>query len=175
MKLLLLVGWCWLASFGGAVGGRQAPEAPIHFQITNAGFTVEGTLSGLEARGQFDPAHLAQASIRASVPVSSLQTGVGLRDRHLQKADYFDAARYPAITLQSKSFRRLAAGQYEGLFVLTMKGVSHDVTLPFTVSPTQELRGTFRLNRLDYGVGKKSLLLANEVTISIVAKLAVAQ
>ncbi|MVN78196.1 YceI family protein [Hymenobacter sp. HMF4947] len=173
MMFKLLLALCGLGGLlaGGPGGRRQAPEAAIRFQIVNAGFTVTGTLTGLEATGQFDPAHLAQAHIQASVPVSSIQTGISLRDRHLQKPDYFDAEKYPTITMQSTSFRQTGREQYEGSFVLTMKGISHEVQLPFTVSATQEFRGSFRLNRLDYNLGKTSLILANDVTVSISGKL----
>ncbi len=49
------------------LGGRsQAPptEPAVRFEIVNAGFTVRGTLGGLVATGQFDPAQLAQATCK---------------------------------------------------------------------------------------------------------------
>lgn len=169
MRLLLLLGWL-LASW--PAGERQVKAADIRFQIVNAGFTVNGTLAGLEATVQFDPAHPEQAHMRATVPVGTIQTGIGLRDKHLQKPDYFDAEKFPTITLESRSFRQLGPARYEGLFALTMKGVTHEVALPFTASAARELRGTLRVNRLDYGIGKESLVLANEVLISLVVPLA---
>ncbi|MFD1467892.1 YceI family protein [Hymenobacter caeli] len=142
MKLLVGLGWlCWLLA-GAPASSRQVKESVISFQIVNAGFTVEGTLAGLEATVQFDPAHLDQARIRASVPVSTIHTGIGLRDKHLQKPDWFDAEKYPTIALQSTAFRKTGPGQYEGTFALTMKGIAHDVKLPFTVSAANEFRGT---------------------------------
>ena len=70
MKLFVALSWLgWLLHF--PAGERQVKESAVTFQISNAGFTVDGTLSGLEATVQFDPAHLPQAVIRASVPVNS--------------------------------------------------------------------------------------------------------
>ena len=162
----------WLLLGATPAPGPKIAESELRFQINNAGLTVDGTLTGLMADIDFDPAHPEQAHILASAPVSSIQTGISLRDKHLQKPDYFDAEKYPAITLQSKTIRQTAVGQYEGLFALTMKGVTHDVTLPFTVSAAREFRGQFKLNRLDFGIGKSSLILSKEVTISIRVKLA---
>lgn len=173
MMLSFLLAFSWLASLvaNPLAGGHQGPPAEIHFQIVNAGLTVDGALTGLTATGQFDPAHPEQASVRASVPVSTIQTGIGLRDKHLQKPDYFDAEKYPTITMQSVSFRKAGGEQYEGTFTLTMKGISHEVKLPFTVSPAHEFQGQFRINRLDYNLGKSSLILANEVLIIVKTRL----
>lgn len=171
MKLLFSISWlCWLL-LGAPAAERQVKESEITFQIVNAGLTVDGTLAGLEATVQFDPSHLDQASMRASVPVSSIKTGISLRDQHLQKPDYFDAAKYPAITMQSTAFRQTGPNQYEGTFTLTMKGISHEVKLPFTVSAAHEFQGKLRVNRLDFGIGKHSLILADDVTINLRMKL----
>lgn len=137
------------------------------FQVKNAGLPVQGRFSELDATVQLDPAHLGQAPIRATVPVRTIDTGLALRDRHLQKPEYFDAARFPLITLESKSFRQTGAGQYEGVFVLTLKGVAREVQLPFSTPDGHEFRGTLQLNRLGYGVGGKSLLPGNEVLVTL--------
>ncbi|NML63869.1 YceI family protein [Hymenobacter sp. RP-2-7] len=170
MPLLLL--WSWLLTQLGGQFTQQPAEPAVRFEIVNAGFTVQGTLGGLQAMGQFDPAQLAQAHIRATVPVSTIQTGISLRDKHLQKPDYFDAAQFPVLSMQSTAFRSLGGGQYEGTFTLTIKGISHEVRVPFTVSAARELQGSFHLNRLDYGIGKSSLVLANDVAVSLRTKLA---
>ncbi|RZK90363.1 MAG: hypothetical protein EOO62_35180, partial [Hymenobacter sp.] len=60
---------------------RVQPGSGVLFQIKNAGLTVDGTLAGLTAAIDFDPAHPAQAHSEASAPVSSIQTGIALRDK----------------------------------------------------------------------------------------------
>ena len=162
----------WLLLGATPAPGPKIAESELRFQIKNAGLTVNGTLTGLAATIDFDPAHPEQAHILASAPVRSIQTGIALRDKHLQKPEYFDAEKYPVISLQSKAIRQTAAGQYEGLFALTMKGVTRDITLPFTVAAAHEFRGQFQLNRLDFGIGKSSFILSKEVTVNIRVKLA---
>lgn len=170
MKLLL---WCqFLYLFINPIlVGPKVDESEIRFQIVNAGLTVNGTLSGMAADIQFDTQHPEKASIQASVPVSTIKTGITLRDKHLQKPDYFDAEKYPAIILQSKTIQKTGQNSYEGLFDLTMKGIHREVKLPFTVSPANEFAGNLRVNRLDFNLGKPSLILADDVTITIRAKL----
>lgn len=172
MKLFLLLGWLGWFTLGAVPPASKVAESAIRFQIKNAGLTVDGTLSGLEADIQLDPAHPEQARIRASLPVSSIQTGIALRDKHLQKPDYFDAEKYPLIQLQSKTIRAVGTGQYEGTFDLTMKGTTRELKMPFILSAARELRGQLEVNRLDFGIGKKSLVLSDNVTISIRVKLA---
>lgn len=172
MKFFLLLSWLGWLALGARPPAPKIAESEIHFQIKNAVLTVEGMLSGLEATIQLDPAHPEQAHMQASVPVSSIQTGISLRDKHLQKADYFDAAKYPTIELRSKAIRPVGADKYEGTFDLTMKGSTREVQLPFTVSAAHELRGQLAVNRLDFGIGKKSLILSDNVVISIRVKLA---
>lgn len=171
LNFLLIFGWLASLVASPLASGRQERAAEVHFRIVNAGLTVDGSLTGLTATGQFDPAHLELASVQAAVPVRTIQTGISLRDKHLQKPDYFDAEKYPVITMQSTAFRKTGREQYEGTFTLTIKGLSHEVKLPFTVSPNREFRGEFRINRLDFNLGKSSLILANEVLITINTKL----
>ncbi len=172
MKLFLFLSWLGWLTLGASPTVSKIAESEINFQIKNAGLTVDGTLSGLTADIQLDPAHPEQAHIQASVPVNTIQTGISLRDKHLQKPDYFDAEKYPAIMLQSKAIHSMGAGKYEGTFDLTMKGTTREVKLPFTLSAAHEFRGQLEVNRLDFGIGKKSLVLADNVVISIRVKLA---
>ena len=172
MKLSLALGCLACLAGGPQPGASPVTESEIRFQIKNAGLTVSGTFTGLDALIQFDPAHPEQGRIRASVPVGTIQTGIGLRDRHLQRPEYFDAGRYPTVALQSKTLRSTGRGQYEGVFALTVKGVTRDVKIPFTVSAAHEFRGQFQVNRLDFGLGKTSFLLADQVAVSVRVKTA---
>lgn len=170
MRGVLLGLLLWLCA-GIAPAQTDIAELDIRFQIKNAGLTVTGTFSGLNATIRFDPASPQQAFIRASVPVNTIKTGIGLRDKHLLKPEYFDAKKFPNVLLESVSIRKTGADQFEGTFKLTIKGTERQVKLPFTVSAANEFAGSLRLNRLDYGVGKSSLLLADDVDVSIRVKL----
>ncbi|GAB3902987.1 hypothetical protein GCM10028803_30620 [Larkinella knui] len=172
MKRFIWIGLALGALISFTTAGPTVEESEIRFQIVNAGLTVQGSLTGLEADIRFDPVHPEQASIRASVPVNTIKTGLSFRDRHLQKPDYFNAEQNPVITLQSKTIRKTGRDTYEGLFDLGIKAIHRDVKMPFSVSPKNEFVGNLQINRLDFDVGKSSLVLANEVFISIRVKVA---
>jgi len=152
------------------LGQVPPPEAAITFQIRNAGITVNGTLEGFESTVRFDPQHPEEAQIEASVAVSTIKTGIALRDKHLQKPDYFHAEQHPRISLRSQRIRATGPGRYEGTFLLRIKGVEKPVTFPFTVSKANEFAGNFQLNRLDFGLGNKSLVLSDVVAVGIRVK-----
>jgi polyisoprenoid-binding protein YceI len=145
-------------------------RSAITFKTKNMGIGVEGTVGGLQADVHFNPADPASSVIEASVDANSINTGNSGRDEHLHDEDFFDAARYPRITLKSVSFRHRSGNSYTGRFNLTIKGKTKEVEIPFTFSQagaSSAFKGSFKINRLDYGVGSSSLVLADEVTINI--------
>lgn len=151
------------------------PSSGITFKIKNAGFTVNGTLKGLKAEIRFSPDEYAQSSIQASVDVNTMDTGIEARDKHLKKSDYFDASKYPQISMKSKRIAPSKSGDFIGYFTLTIKGTDKEVTVPFKfVEGDTESRfeGSFKINRRDFKVGSGSLILSDtvEVFLKIVVK-----
>ncbi len=171
----------WLLSFWGMLGlawVAQTSDAwavrssEIAFRIRNAGLPVDGSFTGLQADIRFDPERPAAGQIIARVSADSIQTGIALRDRHLRQRDYFDTERYPDIRMVSKALRATGKNTYEGDFELTLKGTTRTVTVPFRFEPRAvkgggTLRGSFNLDRRDYGVGSGSWLLSDEVTVTL--------
>lgn len=170
MKLTVLVLSLFISSF--AIGQTQKIlESSVRFEIKNAGITVEGKLSGLKGSISFDPEKYASAKVAVQVPVSSIKTGIALRDKHLKQKEYFDESTFPEIAMSSKFFGKgTKEGEFRAYLTLTLKGKTGDITLPFTC--TKELngyriKGQFTINRLDYGVGEKSAIMGNEVIVFI--------
>ena len=142
----------------------------ITFQIKNLGVNTGGSISGLKGDIKFDPAHLDASTIETSVDVNTLNTDNDARDEHLKSDSYFDAAKYPAITIRSVSLKHKSSNNYTGTFNLTIKDKTNTVEIPFTYTETGNtavFKGTLKIKRTDYGVGGKSLIMSNDVTISI--------
>jgi polyisoprenoid-binding protein YceI len=142
----------------------------ITFKTRNMGIEVDGAISGLQADVRFNPSDPATSTIDASVDANSINTDNSSRDEHLRGEDYFDVAHYPKITLKSVSFKHKNGDNYTGQFNLTIKGKIKLVDIPFTYTQTgntSSFKGSFKLNRLDYGIGSSSLVLADEVTVNI--------
>ncbi len=142
----------------------------ITFSIKNAGINVSGKLSGFQSEFNFYPEQLASSNILASIDVNTINTGIDLRDKHLKKEEYFDAAKYPKIEMSSVAFEKLAEGYFKGKFKLTIKKTSKEVVIPFYYTEnknTAQVKGTFAINRRDFEVGGSSWTMSDNVSISI--------
>lgn len=149
----------------------QVQSSSVTFKIKNAGFTVDGKFGTVEAAILFDMNNLEQSSIEASITTQTIDTGIEGRDTHLRKPDYFDATKYPKINMKSQKITKLANGTYEGTFLLTLKGITKEVKIPFSYTEngaSATYGGEFKINRLDYKVGGKSWVMSDNVTIKII-------
>lgn len=149
---------------------QTVTKSAITFHIKNLGITVDGIFTGFKGEIKFDPANLAASTIVASVETNTIDTDNGTRNDHLKSDSYFDAAKYPAITMKSVSFKHNSGNRYTGTFNLTIKDKTNTVNVPFTFAETgngTELKGNFQIKRTDYGVGGRSLVMSDDVKIGI--------
>ena len=145
-------------------------SSAITFKIKNAGLNVDGAFTGLEADIKFNPLKPEEALIKAVVNSKSLNTGNNMRDGHLRKPEYFDADKFPKILLQSTKIEKTGPVTFKGSFNLTMKGITKEVIIPFTfmkIPEKTELKGSFSINRRDFGIGGKSISMSDNVTIGL--------
>jgi polyisoprenoid-binding protein YceI len=145
-------------------------KSSVTYQIKNMGFNTEGKFGEVKADINFDKAHPESSSINALVEVSSLNSDNEMRDNHLKGADYFDAARYPQITMKSVSVKPGKANTYTGIFALTIKGKTKEITMPFTYAENgnaSTFNGSFTLKRSDFGIGGKSMMMADDARVTI--------
>lgn len=65
---------------------------------------ITGTASGISGTVSFDPANFTKTlKGKIFVKVASMNTGIDLRNRHLQGPNWFNAEKYPDITFEIKS------------------------------------------------------------------------
>jgi polyisoprenoid-binding protein YceI len=145
-------------------------QSTISFKIKNLGINTSGSFNGLQANIKFKPQDLTGSIIEASVDAGSINTDNDTRDSHLKGADYFDVAVYPKITLKSVSFKHKTGGNYTGNFNVTIKDKTKLVEVPFTYTETGNaavFSGSFKVNRSDFGIGGKNMILSDEATITV--------
>lgn len=153
--------------------GAQTYDASVTFYIDNVGGTVEGSIEGFEGSIDFKPDNPDNSEIRASVDVSTINTGINLRDNHLQAKGFFWEEKYPEITMEMKDIEKKDEGNYTGTFDLTIKGTTNTIEFPFSYTElgnTSQFTGQFTLNRLEYDVGNKALFYGEEVKVEIEVK-----
>ncbi|MEN0054700.1 MAG: YceI family protein [Mucilaginibacter sp.] len=149
-------------------------KSAITFKIKNLGLNTNGNFSGLQADIQFKPTDLAGSSINASVDATTVNTDNTMRDDHLKGTDYFNVATYPKITLKSVSFKHTKGDNYLGNFNVTIKDKTKLIEVPFTYTEagnTASFNGSFKINRSDFGIGGKNMVLSNEATVEVNAEI----
>lgn len=150
-------------------------KTDIKFQLKNLGIKIGGSFSALQANIDFNPDKLDSSSIEATLDVNSINTDNSLRDKHLRSDEFFDVAKYPVITMKSISLKHKSGDKYVGQFNLTIKNQTRQFEIPFTYTAdtsTATFKGGLKLNRLDFNVGSKSLVMSNEVSVSIEVQVA---
>ena len=144
----------------------------ITVTIKNVGMAIDGKLSGLDGEIRFNPADLATASFSVSVPVNTINTEIAVRDSVLLTSDYLDAKRFPKISFVSKLVTQpVKGGPYIVKGTLVLKGIAKEISIPFTAVPKNDglvFTGEFKINRLDFKIASESVVLSNNMTVSLV-------
>ena len=193
MKGIRMAGWlagAVLAVSAGAISAQttQWKIDPMHseadFAIKHMAIsTVHGTFHGLSGTINFDPADVTKSSVEATIPVSTVDTGVTPRDNDLKSPRFFDAAQFPTMTFKSTSVRK-DGDHYEVAGNLTLHGVTKPVVLKLEdlgkAQPGMDGKSVHRgftatttIDRKDFGLTFNGTLksgdavLADEVRIEI--------
>lgn len=148
----------------------------VHFVIKNFGINTGGDLSSLSGKIVFDPQSPNSANFNVSVKASTIDTDNSMRDESLVGPLYFNAKNYPDIRIVSTKIattNKSAEGYYYFYGNLTIKGVTKAISFPFLVQKDGQnfiFSGNFEINRLDFGIGEKSMVLGNKVTVELLIK-----
>jgi polyisoprenoid-binding protein YceI len=174
MKRFLPVFIAVLGTLGTTIAqtSLEFVSGKVEFKIKNMGMPVNGTMTGASMQFKQTSVDPATWSFEGTVSPATISTGIDLRDKHLKRSDYFDIAQYPVISLRSPGIIAKGKNNYEGVFNLTIKGITKSVIIPFTIrkdDKSMAVEGTFTINRLDYGLGEESIILSDNVVISVSA------
>jgi polyisoprenoid-binding protein YceI len=121
-----------------------------NYSIKFDGGDPSGTFGGLKASINFDPNDLSTSKFDATIDVSTINTGNGMKNTHAKSEKWFDAAKYPTIQFTSSAITKTATG-YEAQGTLSMHGVQKTISIPFTFE-NNIFKASFAVNRLDYNI-----------------------
>ncbi len=140
---------------------RIQPEASdVGFKATSRLMDADGKFSRMTGEVTLDPKDPSTAMITLTIESASIDTGIGMRDKHLRSADFLDVARFPTVTFESQRVevvgrRATVTGK------LTLHGVTREIVVPVDVRISESAlvaTGGFQLNRRDYGINYSSFL-----------------
>jgi polyisoprenoid-binding protein YceI len=144
-------------------------KSSVKFSIRNFGINTGGSFKGLEGDIQFDKTNPGKTVFDISINATTVNTGNDARDTHLRKEEYFDVARFPKISFKSTAVSAKGSG-YQVSGQLSIKGTTKTISFPFKVSSDADgylFEGSFQLNRRDFKVGGNSMVLGDNVTVTL--------
>jgi polyisoprenoid-binding protein YceI len=150
-----------------------------HLMISN----VKGSFEKHTGTVEIDDKDITKSKIEVSINTNSINTNVQKRDEHLRSADFFDVAKYPAMTFVSKKVAKAGNDKFTVTGDLTLHGVTKSVVLDVE-GPSKESKdpwgnirkgatATTKINRKDFGLAYNVVLetggvaVGEEVTISL--------
>jgi len=154
-----------LIALMAAVPGSAAPvkwnvdqaKSSLEFAVVVEGVAVRGKFKAFGSQIAFCTDDLAHSSAKITIPMDEAKTGLAERDAMLLKPAWFNILDFPQAVFQTTSFVSKGGNKYEAAAKLTLKGVSKDITLPFTLDikgDTAVMKGETVLKRLAFGVGQ---------------------
>lgn len=140
----------------------DATHSFANFTIRHVVSKASGTFNDVTGVITLDPANLNTATVRATINVSSVNTGFAKRDEHIKADKYLDVAKYTLIEFESTKI--IATSQTQAVMQgkLTMHGVTKLVDIPVRVlgygsdpwgGQRAGFEGRMTLKASDYGFG----------------------
>lgn len=150
----------------------QPGQSTLTFTATQAGAPFEGKFEKFSADIRFDPADLTKSRFEVRIDLASVDSQDGERDDTLRGPDLFAVEKWPTATYVAERFEHKGGTKFGAHGRLTLRGVTREVPIEFTFETDKRgawLKGTGKLNRLDFGVGqgewKDTESVANEVQV----------
>jgi polyisoprenoid-binding protein YceI len=134
--------------------------------------TVRGSFSDLAGSAEILPDGSARG--RLDIGAESLDTKNAKRDKHLQSADFFNAAAHPRIVVELRSATR-AGRTVTASGDLTVAGVTRPLDVTATITDVAEgavtLRAEVEVDRADFGLTWNQIgMLKGRASLSVVAR-----
>ena len=104
-----------------------------NWSVRHVASKTSGTFSDVTGKILIDRNNLANSSVEAKINMLSVNSSHAKRDKHLKEKDYLDVEKFAEMTFVSKKIE--AKSNTDGVMtgVLTMHGVSKEMTFPFKV------------------------------------------
>ena len=152
-------------------------KSRIAFSVEQVGKIASGRIGGWTGSIVFDPQDLGAARIDVRMDLRTAATGAKDVDDMMLGPSFLDAQRQPEARFTSTGVVSRGGDAYEARGKLTIRDVTRDVVLPFTLrlqGNQATARGTLQIKRLDYGIGRNEWASTNYVADAVAIEIAVA-
>jgi polyisoprenoid-binding protein YceI len=130
---------------------------------------VKGRFTEFSGSGQVTAPQTVSGNLE--IKAASLRTGIRKRDAHLHSADFFEAEKFPDISVVVTAADAIDADTVDLHAQLTVKGTTKPIALKTKVTPVGDggmrLSTRATINRQDFGVDGNLLgMIGDDATIS---------
>lgn len=148
----------------------NASFAVRHLMVSN----VRGEFAKVTGAVELDEKDVTKSTVNASIHAASINTRDPKRDEHLRSPDFFDVAKYPALTFQSKKVEKAGENKLKISGALSIRGTTKDVVLDAEFTPeiknpwgmvVRGVTATTTINRKDFGLSWNKDLEAGGVLV----------
>jgi polyisoprenoid-binding protein YceI len=161
---ILIIGFAAQSQAAAPQWELDPAHSGVYFSVNHIYSTTRGYFEDFTAAVNFSPDDLAGSRFDFEVMVKSIDTGNSKRDGHLNSGDFFDSGKYPKMTFTSTAVKHVKENQYIVEGKMTVKDVSQDVSVPFTLlgvtthpfdtkSEVAGFEARMTIDRLSYHVG----------------------
>jgi polyisoprenoid-binding protein YceI len=148
----------------------DASKSHLGFSGVQNGAPFQGSFGKWTAEIAFDPAHPEAGHAKVTIDLASAKTGDAQRDGALPQAEWFDVKSSPQAMFEATGFVSKGGDAYEAPGKLTIRGITKDAVLPFTLSiagDTAKAKGHLTLVRTGFGVGQGVWATADWVALDV--------
>ncbi|NRA30697.1 MAG: YceI family protein [Parvularculaceae bacterium] len=144
---------------GDHVWAVDVTSSSVGFQGSMNGKTFDGGFSNFAIGIALDPANPSEGgAIEARIDLGSVDAGDSEKNDALPKETWFHIDAHPIATFRSDAIVATGEGSFAAEGTLSLKGITKDVTLPFTLDVDDATgravaESSVTLNRSDFQVG----------------------
>jgi len=149
-------------------------KSKLGFSVLWSNEPFSASFKSWKADVEFDPAAPEKGHVTVTIDLASEASDEPDFDDGLKGSQGFQVSQFPEARFVTTGFVRKNADAYVATGVLTLKGISRPVTLPFTLSisgSNAHMIGTAKVVRTDFGVGLAQWAapqpVAHDVTVTI--------
>jgi polyisoprenoid-binding protein YceI len=172
IAFILLAAWLSASTPTAAAQNFDPAASELVFVTRQMGVPVEGRFQRWAAQVALDPRKPESGQVGLNIQMDSVAFAAPEVTAEAKAAVWLDTANFPLAVFRSTAIRPAGSGKYEMLGRLTLKGQTHDVTVPVSLAQsgaTGTASGSFTLKRSDFRIGESEFtdasLVAHEVQV----------
>jgi polyisoprenoid-binding protein YceI len=185
-KVILL--FCSLSALSTRSDSAEAPKtahalsvdkasSEIRFVVKSKFKPIEGTFENWTAEVQLESTKVDSLNLLVTAQAASVKTGNFLEESLIRGENFFASEKYPELRLVSKKIDVASPATYRMEAELTLRGTSHPVLVPFTLTFDDagggKLKGECEFNRKDFGITYNMALNPIEDLVKVLVTLTI--